>query len=91
MSEDSLGAGSPRFLLLQDPDDLLFGEPALLHLRLPQGADSSQNWRSFRGSGHRQIQALVARDGVARRTQAQVILNVSIDEVFRTLSLTFRA
>ncbi|WP_236553101.1 hypothetical protein, partial [Sphingomonas sp. 8AM] len=42
----------PAVLLAQHRDDLLLAEPALLHIRLLTKADSSSNWRSFRGARH---------------------------------------
>ena len=49
-----LGDRCAGLLLPQHPDDLLFGEPASLHLRsLSCGPDSSSPWRRNKGSRHR--------------------------------------
>jgi hypothetical protein len=46
-----IGDDRPRLLLSQHPDDLLFGEPAPLHIRsLFCGPDSSCPWRRNKGS-----------------------------------------
>jgi len=39
-------------VLLQHLDDLFFREPALAHVRLPVGTDSTQNRGHLRGAGH---------------------------------------
>ena len=48
-----LGDNRPRLMLSQNPDDLLFREPAPSHIRsLSCGPDSSYPWRRNKGARH---------------------------------------
>src|SRR6185369_7105935 len=47
-----VGRLCPGLLLPQYPDDLLFREPARLHVHPSQVMDSTHFWRRSRGSGH---------------------------------------
>jgi hypothetical protein len=42
-------------VLLQHPNDLLFRESALTHVRLPVGTDSTQKRGHLRGAGHAEL------------------------------------
>src|SRR5215468_1170804 len=53
MLATNVGCLRPGLMLPQNPDDLLFREPARFHVHPPSEVmDSTQIRRSFRGSGH---------------------------------------